>query len=1600
MKLKNLYLQPTGKRNGKCSGQAEGRIRVSKYAFAAGLACFVSSLLSPMHADAQTTVSRGSKIVATASSISNAIYKINQADYSLVGGAPLTASHIPAATIDGFLGLATDPTDGTHYAVLTIDGDVELATLNLQTGQCNFVANLPSNLRTIAFNANGSLFGVTDETGADPETMYRIDKMTGATTIFRPFTTGSADEALAYNNDDHMFYRWSGFPTDIWERFDTTGLDAVESLTFTPTTLITSGAMYDTSHNFLVTQMDNATFQMSAWDVMGVIGTPLATFSSPTRGMVTQIRESSMTALSSTAICPGSSVTLEITGGTGGYQWYHNGTLMGVTTATLSATMPGVYNCRYADFNGVEDSLASGIVVTFLEAPSISVDATTAVCYGTTIASLPFSTASSFSSMGTYEYTVPADVTSVTFDISGAAGGRDTALASVAGLGGRLTGVLAVNPGDVLSVTNGGVGMDGMMGGMGGFNGGGDGMNFGGGGGGATDIRLNGTTLGDRVAIAGGGGGAGYDDAAHNTINGGDGGSLSATNGGMNSDGAMAIGGDQLTGGIGATYTGFAPGGDGASAMGGVASADGVSGGGGAGYFGGGGGVWSGGGGGSSYSDALLVSTPAHTSGSNNGDGHAHISYSIPGSYSYSITWDAAALTAGFTDVTATAFPTGAEFAINVPATATVDIYNGTLTIDNGICTSTHPFTLEVKMIPTVNATPDQPGVCNGTSTTDVMFTGSTPTPNYNWTNSLNTIGISASGSGDIMSFTAMNSGTDIDTAEIIVTPELNGCYGTPDTFNYVVFPTPMLSVNNAQVCDNVTFNYTAASATADATFMWERTTVPAGLSGPAPTATGTNTISETFDNATTDGVQVMYTFTVTANGCSHVEDLTVNVNPTPMLFPTPLTGAICDGDAFLFIHNSLTPGVTYSWSRDAVTGISNPASSGVGNINEVLNNTTSGTVLVTYIDTLNINGCMYTQPVEVNVNPTPTLSGSLSLPSVCDNAAVTYTATPTTTGTTVTWVRPVVPGIANAAGSGTNTINETLDNTTDNRIAVTYTFSLTTTGGCENTQDVMVTVNPTPMLNTTLSPSAICDSSIFDYDPGSNTPGVTFAWTRAVQPDIANAAASGAGNPNERLKNTSNHPAPVVYVFTTTIDGCSNSENVSVTVNPRPTFSNTQLTFDICDSSLFSFNPASTTLGTVFTWQRPYVPGIGALEELNGMGNVNEWLKNNTATNVNVRYIYTLTFSGCSRTQNVNVTVHPTPGLSSHLSDSACSGVPYMYHAIDNIEPASTMAWSRASVASITPATGAGTGDINETLINGTNSTISVNYVYTVTVSGPQATCSKMYNLGVRVRPAAAAPVIAVRANDNVCSGSMYMNYGAATPAATGNSYIWSASDNAEVYATGEGNQYALVHFKTPGTAVITLTSSIGATGCQGVATDTVMVGSDSLAMPRVIYTNGMFICLLNKEVVKSFQWGYDDSTTLDSTILAGEINQNYINKTPLATRYYWVMVNDGDCIKKAYFRAPGDNTPRPGFGNNTDATVMRVFPNPASDNVSVEVTTPMEGAMNVEVSNMLGQVISRTEADTRKAGINVATLAPGMYLVDCYIGGIKVGTAKFVKN
>jgi len=237
----------------------------------------------------------------------------------------------------------------------------------------------------------------------------------------------------------------------------------------------------------------------------------------------------------------------------------------------------------------------------------------------------------------TYEYTggaetlvLPSCATEVTIEAWGASGGwRDSA--DYAGRGGYVRGVATGLAGQTLQIRVGGEGGYASLNAVGGYNGGGGhngGPGYTIGGGGASDIRLGGSGLADRVLVAGGGGGSAW---CYSYAEGGDAGGPSGQAGGhSNNSTAQGSGGTQNAGGSGGCFSGGC---GAAGSLGTGGNADnantgcGGAGAGGGGYYGGGGGGHGGGGGGgSSYASPLFDTTVNH-SGENAGHGRIIISW-------------------------------------------------------------------------------------------------------------------------------------------------------------------------------------------------------------------------------------------------------------------------------------------------------------------------------------------------------------------------------------------------------------------------------------------------------------------------------------------------------------------------------------------------------------------------------------------------------------------------------------------------------------------------------------------------------------------------------------------------------------------------------------------------------------------------------------------------------------------------------------------------------------------------------------------------------------------------------------------------------------
>lgn len=111
---------------------------------------------------------------------------------------------------------------------------------------------------------------------------------------------------------------------------------------------------------------------------------------------------------------------------------------------------------------------------------------------------------------------------------------------------------------------------------------------------------------------------------------------------------------------------------------------------------------------------------------------------------------------------------------------------NYTFTPTGSQCANTTTLSVTINPSPSISALANRI-VSDGDLVAGTTFTSTPLGALFTWTNTIPTIGLPASGTGNLPAFTAVNRGNADVVATITVTPVLNGCSGTPVSFTITV---------------------------------------------------------------------------------------------------------------------------------------------------------------------------------------------------------------------------------------------------------------------------------------------------------------------------------------------------------------------------------------------------------------------------------------------------------------------------------------------------------------------------------------------------------------------------------------------------------------------------------------------------------------------------------------------------------------------------------------------------------------------------------------------------------------------------------------------
>jgi|GEM_PF-1874697 len=648
--------------------------------------------------------------------------------------------------------------------------------------------------------------------------------------------------------------------------------------------------------------------------------------------------------------------------------------------------------------------------------------------------------------------------------------------------------------------------------------------------------------------------------------------------------------------------------------------------------------------------------------------------------------------------------------------------------------------------------------VCSGMNAQPVQFSGTIGSTIFSWTNDNPTIGLPASGQGDIGSFLALNNTSASIVANISVTPMANGCSGVSQNFSITIHPVPVIADTILQVCSGRLLNLYPNGAPDNTKFSWTIRSFGTGTTGHENNIVQRPSFQQTLFNTQSNRDTSIYVVTPSVEGCAGSDFLiSTVVAPTPNIPDQILRDTLCSGNNLFFTPTSgiIYPGMYFKWQEPSLSspGSITGATAELTGQNAIrqfnLVNTTAGYVRLVYnvipVNDNGIGGCTGSDfTLTTIVAPAPVLSDTNTIVS-CNNALINFVPSSLTNDVLYSWVRSGANGISNAAANGSYAVNEKLQNTTDSVVYTSYEYNLKV-GQCSNTQIVRVRLLPTFTL-TSATADKVCSGTPFLYFTSSNNPHSVINWTRNSSAGIRNGTNSGTNDIYEVLANSTTEPVTVVYQFRIGMEHCFDTNRVSVTVNPIPSVDEVS-DITACHGSDVSIQfTGSPVTNTYYNWRNSNT-GIGLLSSGVDMVSFTTF---NTSSGIQVaRITVEPVANGCKGDEkNFSIIVSPSSAYGKPAMNlSVCSSESFRFIG-DQSTSANGFTWVRESVPGVLNPPSTGQNVINESLINETNNPVIVTYKL---ISASASGCYGDQLIYVTVNP---VPKIVSERQQRICTNS-----------------------------------------------------------------------------------------------------------------------------------------------------------------------------------------------------------------------------------------------------
>jgi hypothetical protein len=721
-----------------------------------------------------------------------------------------------------------------------------------------------------------------------------------------------------------------------------------------------------------------------------------------------------------------------------------------------------------------------------------------------------------------------------------------------------------------------------------------------------------------------------------------------------------------------------------------------------------------------------------------------------------------------------------------------------------------------------------------------------------------------------------------------------------------------------------------------------------------------TGLTSSTVSNPTANPIATStYTLTATntASGCTATDQVLVTVITSVPLADAGIDQSICIGETIMLMASG---NALFIWDNNVSNGVSfTPIS--------------TATYTLTSIDP--ISGCSSTDQVAVTVNALPAVNAGADQ-VVCAGTPVTLSGSG---ASTYSWDNGISNGAAfTPASTGT------------------YSVSGTDANGCVNTDQVAVTVNALPAVNAGADQVVCAGTSVTLSGSGAST----YSWDNGIGNGAAFTPASTG----------------TYSVSGTDANGCVNTDQVAVTVNALPSV-NAGADQVVCagTSVTLSGSGAST-----YSWDNGISNGAAFTPASTGTYSV-------SGTDAN----------GCVNTDQVAVTVNALPSVNAGVDQTVCAGTSVSlsgtgattYSWNDGVNNGLAFAPTSTSVYSVTGTDANGCIGTDQVLVT-VNALPSVNAGIdqticagtSVSLSGTGATTYSWNNgvsNGLAFAPTSTSVYSVTGTDANGCIGTdqVLVTVNALPSVNAGIDQTICAGATATLTASGAAS-YSWDNGISNGvsfTPVSTATYSVSGTDANGCINSYVVIVTVN-DLPNVSAGADQSICkgvavTLSGTGASTYSW---DNNVVDGVAFNPNATATYavsgtdangcvntdevlvtVNEASASTLTESAM--DSFTLNGQTYTQSGTYTQVISNAAGCDSTItlnltlsftglseleqhIRIFPNPATDELTIESTNPSKEEYFIFDSN--GRIVLHGNLNGMQTTIDLRNISPGIYL------------------